>query len=93
MIIWTSRADILQLSPCVHVKPIHGDCSDQKMSMPPDLNTGAGDTKAEPITAQLVILPPPYLCFETVPVLHWLIQTRTFYIQFLKDPSDSNSEY
>ena len=34
------------------------------MSMPPNLNTGVRDTKTEPATAQLVILPPPYICFH-----------------------------
>ena len=31
------------------------------MSMPPDFNAGVHDTKTEPITPQLAILPPPYL--------------------------------
>ena len=60
---WTNQrlADILRLSPCVNVELIHAYCSDQ-MSMPPDLNMGVRETKTEPVTAQLAILPPPYLC-------------------------------
>ena len=66
VIIWTNQnpPDVLRLSPCVDGKLIHVDRSDRKMSMPPNLNTGVRDTKTEPATAQLVILPPPYICFH-----------------------------
>ena len=32
--------------------------------MPPDLNTGVCDAKTEPMAAQLVILPTPYLWLD-----------------------------
>ena len=54
-------ADVLRLFLCVNGKLIHADRSDRKMSMPPDLNTGVRGTKTEPVAAQLVILPHPYI--------------------------------
>ena len=43
-------------------QPHSVDHSGWKMSMPQSVNTGAGDTKAEPVAARLAILPPTYRC-------------------------------
>ena len=66
VIIWTnqSSADFVQLFQLVNVKLIHIDHSNWKMLMPPDLNTGVCDAKTEPMAAQLVILPTPYLWLD-----------------------------
>ena len=63
VIIWTNQspADALRLSPCVKAKLIHVSLRDQKMSMPPDLNTGIRDTKTEHVATQLAIIPPQCL--------------------------------